>query len=179
MTRNIRETSAHDLELILDIHQRAFNAEGEANLVSNLLKDPTAKPLLSLLALEDNIAVGHILFSKVTIHPSVSLSASILAPLAVIPNYQRQGIGRLLITTGLEKLKMNGVDLVFVLGDPSYYQRYGFRQAEKLGFMPPYTLTQEYLEGWMVYPLSNEIIGNYQGRIICAEALKPIEYWHE
>lgn len=83
----------------------------------------------------------------------------------------------LLIKTGLEKLANAGVDLVFVLGDPQCYQRSGFQPAINLGFAPPYPLPEKYLNPWMVYALQSDIIGNFQGKIICADTLNQTQYW--
>jgi putative acetyltransferase len=93
----IRRSIESDIAAILQAERHAFgDAEGPeiAELVKELLNDPSAMPLLSLLALNDGNAVGHILFTRTRLSSSSeSVSTSILAPLAVIPEAQSQGIG--------------------------------------------------------------------------------------
>jgi predicted N-acetyltransferase YhbS len=121
----IRPSMESDLETVLQINERAFGEDEGAEIVAlikALFDDPSAVPLLSLLAIKDDEAVGHILFSKAHISSSSGpLSAVILAPLAVLPEAQSQGIGGQLIREGLRRLLESGVDLVFVLGDPAYF----------------------------------------------------------
>ena len=133
----IRKSTSADLNNVLSVERDAFGSEEEADLVLNLLNDPTAEPRLSLLALHKHKAVGHILFTRGYLNPDVDLKVSILAPLAVIPDCQNQGVGGSLIREGLAILEKNGVDLVFVLGHPSYYPQHGFKPAVPEGFEPP------------------------------------------
>ena len=175
----IRESNSSDLEDLLAVERAAFGSEEEAELVQNLLNDPTAEPRLSLLAFHKQRAVGHILFTRAYLVPEIDLSVSILAPLAVIPEYQKQGIGGILIKEGQEILEKKGVDLVFVLGHPSYYPLHGFKSAVSAGFEPPYYISPEFTDAWMVQALTPEGWGSYQGHVNCAEALDRPEYWGE
>lgn len=175
----IRESNSSDLHNILAVERAAFGSEDEAELVRNLLNDPTAEPRLSLLAIQEQQAVGHILFTKAYLEPEIDLKVSILAPLAVIPDYQKQGVGGRLIREGLAILKKEGVDLVFVLGHPSYYPLHGFKPAITIGFEPPFYNPQKNYDAWMVQPLSSKGWGSYQGQVKCAETLDHPEYWHE
>ncbi|HSV48730.1 MAG TPA: N-acetyltransferase, partial [Candidatus Acidoferrales bacterium] len=93
----IRETTEADLSDIWEVERAAFKTEGEANLTRDLLADPTAQPTLSLLAYIEDQPVGHILFSKAYITNFSNIAASFLAPLAVVPKFQKQGIGGALI----------------------------------------------------------------------------------
>jgi len=79
---------------------------------------------LSLVAEVENAVVGHVLFSALTL--STDHDALALAPVAVVPEYQRRGIGTGLITEGLRVLAAQGHEIVLVLGDPAYYARFGF-----------------------------------------------------
>ena len=82
----IRETSAEDLPAILEIHSAAFGQAEEAELTRDLLADPTAHPLLSLIAEEDDRPLGHVLFTGARLtKPDSDVPVSILAPLAVVP----------------------------------------------------------------------------------------------
>ncbi len=136
----IRKASETDLETALTVERAAFGTEEEAALVHGLLADPSAQPALSLLAFEDHRAVGHILFTRAGVEGHPHLNASILAPLAVIPEFQKQGIGGALIRQGLQALAATGIDLVFVLGHPDYYPRHGFEPAGRRGFQAPYPI---------------------------------------
>lgn len=181
----IREATESDLKDVLVVETRAFGDEkgGEiAGLVEGLLADPSAAPLLSLLAIDDNDnqAIGHILFTNVRIASYEDIvSAAILAPLAVIPEKQSRGVGGMLIKEGLNRLSATGVDLVFVLGHPSYYPRYGFRAAGVHGFEAPYPIPEEHADAWMVQELRPGVIGRVRGSVICADVLNQPEHWRE
>jgi putative acetyltransferase len=175
----VREASESEYLDALAIEAEAFASHVEANLVKELLADPSARPFLSLLAFQDNQAVGHILFTKLRLEPDVSLSASLLAPLAVLPGHQGQGIGGQLIEQGFQVLSDSGIDLVFVLGYPNYYSRFGFESAGKLGFDAPYPIPEEVADAWMVKALKPNVLRPLKARVVCADALMKPEYWRE
>lgn len=177
----IREASDLDLKDVLNVERLAFGQDDEAELVRNLLSDPSAKPILSLLAFKDDVAVGHILFTTayLTNGQNTTNAIALLAPLAVVPHAQRQGIGGKLIERGLKLLSKSSVDLVFVLGYPEYYSQHGFKPAGCLGFEAPYPIPQEHADAWMVQALLPEVIGSVFGKVICADALNKPEYWRE
>jgi len=176
----IRETKDTDLKDILFIEREAFKSNKEANLTKEMLADPTAKPLLSLLAIIENQPVGHILFTKAQISNNPNkVSISLLAPLAIIPQYQKQGIGGRLIKKGLEILSKSGVDLVFVLGHPKYYPKYGFTPANTFGIKAPYPIPEEVADAWMIQAFNPNVIGTISGKVICCEALNKPEHWRE
>ena len=179
----IRKSTESDLYDVLNVERQAFGKdEGPeiADLVNGLLSDPSARPVLSLLALNDDKEIGHILFTKAYFDPpKESTSAVILAPLAVIPNSQLQGVGGKLIREGFRILLESGVDLIFVLGHPEYYPRYGFRPAGTLGFEAPFPILEVNANAWMVQELRPGVIGNMSGRVICADVLNKPEHWRE
>lgn len=178
MQINIRKANDTDLEAILAVEKAAFNRNDEANLVKQLINDESAKPFLSLIALVKDKIVAHVLFTKAYLNEtSQAISISLLAPMAVMPDFQKQGIGSLLIEEGLKRLKNKGVELVFVLGYPEYYHRFGFQSAIKLGFKTPYPIPQEHIDGWMVMSLKENIINSLSGQIVCADAINKPEYW--
>lgn len=136
----IRETVPADLAAIVEVHKKGFGYDKEAGLTAELLSDPTAEPTVSLLALRDGEAVGHILFTRCRIVGAEVQRPLfyILAPLAVVPSCQKQGVGGLLIAEGLQLLRERGAKLVFVLGHKEYYPRHGFIPgAEKTGISGP------------------------------------------
>lgn len=178
----IRKTTNMDLKDILFVESQAFGDEGPVivDLVEGLLNDPTAKPLLSLLAFKDVKAVGHILFTKAHIEKTKrSVSSVILAPLAVLPEEQSKGIGRQLIKEGLKILTESGVELVFVLGHPGYYPRSGFTPAGVLGLDAPYPIPKKDADAWMVQELKPGIIGTVKGQVKCADFMDKEMYWRE
>jgi len=178
----IRPTKESDLHDVLLVEKAAFGTEeGQeiADLVNALLSDPSAMPILSLIAIKDNQVIGHILFTKAIIDSNHSISAVILAPLAVIPAAQSQGVGSQLINEGLKCLSESGIDLVFVLGHPDYYPRYGFKPASILGFDAPYPILQEHEDAWMVRELRSGVIGSVSGKVQCCNVLNQPEHWRE
>ena len=174
----ILEAGPADIDAVLGVERLAFSRDDEPNLVTALLQDPTAQPSLSLLAYVAGRPVGHILFTKVTLpSDSRSFSAAILAPLAVVPESQRQGLGRALIERGASILADSGVQLLFVLGDPAYYTRCGFAPATPYGLHAPYPIVPE--AAWMVRSLAPNLLGVVKGKVTCAESLAKPEYWRE
>ena len=176
---NIRQTTQADLKDIMFVEKAAFKRDEEVNLTVDLLVDPSAKPLLSLMAYVENQPVGYVLFTKGTLtnHPDVMLS--FLAPLAVIPKFQRQGIGGALIKRGVEILTKANVDLIFLLGHPNYYPKFGFKPASKFGFEPTYPIPNEVADAWMVKALKHNIIGRFSGKVICCDTMNKPEIWRE
>jgi len=175
----IREAIETDLDNVLKVERLAFGEDAEANLVRDLLEDPTGNPTLSLLAFEGEQAIGHILFSRICLAPESTFTASLLAPLAVVPDYQGKGIGGKLIVEGLRILAGRGIDLVFVLGHPGYYPRHGFNPAGRVGLQAPYPIPEKDADAWMVQELVPGIIGSVSGQVVCAESLRKPEYWRE
>jgi len=176
---HIQEATPANLADVLFVEREAFGKEKEAELTRALLVDPTAKPHLSLLAYVENQPAGHILFTTAVLSNAPHVRISLLAPLAVVPKFQRQGVGGALIKKGLELLSKQGVELVFVLGHPTYYPRYGFTPAGKLGFEAPYPIPEKHADAWMVQALKPNIIGAVFGKLICSDALNKPEHWRE
>ncbi len=180
---DIRITSGAEEPAIRGLHLAAFGPEegpSVAELTVALLHDPTAQPLLSLIASDHGTPIGHILFTRVQISGSEeSAAASILCPLAVLPNRQREGVGTQLMERGTTLLKEVGCDLVFVLGHPDYYPRCGFQPAGRLGFTAPYPIPEKNAEAWMVLALSQGVIVRVRGTVRCADVLNKPEYWRE
>jgi putative acetyltransferase len=179
MAMEIRITTDEDLHVILAVEQAAFGRQDVVDLTRDLLSDPSARPLISLLAYEDGRAVGHVLFTRARIEADNSPSAMILAPLAVIPEQQKKGVGGALIREGLRLAGEAGVELVFVLGHPTYYPRYGFEPAGRLGLNAPYPIPEKDAEAWMVQALRPGLLGEVRGCVACAEAMDSPEHWRE
>lgn len=173
-------TAECDTGDIREVESRAFGFSKEADLVDDLLGDETAHPALSLLARHNGKAVGHILFTRATFKgESDSPIMHILAPLAVIPEYQGIGVGGLLIRSGIEHLRIMGCRMVFVLGHATYYPRHGFEPyAGDKGYPAPYPIPEQHKACWMLQSLSAEPLG-LTGHVQCAQALMKPEHWRE
>ncbi len=177
----IKETVANDFNRIMEVEKLAFGYDKEAQLVAKLLTDKTAEPIVSLLAFYKDEAIGHILFTRVYFSEQQEQPMMhILAPLAVKPEYQRKGIGGMLINAGIEKLREINSNLVFVLGHKEYYPKYGFiPHAARLGYPAPYSIPEEYSDCWMVQPISPEGFEIGKGKIKCSDELNKPEHWRD
>lgn len=128
----IRPEKNEDIPVIHQVNQLAFGRENEAQLVSMLRKENVIT--LSLVAESNGQIIGHILFSPVTITNADSRWQAVgLGPIAVLPEFQNQGVGAALIRSGMDELKKLGHDVVIVLGHPEYYPRFGFKPSKPFG----------------------------------------------
>jgi putative acetyltransferase len=128
---HIRPESPGDETAIRDLLTAAFAGPAEATLVGRLR---TRAGVLILVADLDGEIVGSIVFSPVTGNAATAgLQAAGLAPLAVRPDRQRQGIGARLVETGIDACRAQGLGLLIVLGHPDYYPRFGFQPASRAG----------------------------------------------
>lgn len=179
----IRKSTESERKEILSIHNQAFGEDKGpviAKLVDDLLNDKTATPILSLVAIENERIIGHILYTKVTItQTELAISAQILAPLAIHPEEQKKGIGEKLINEGIRQLKEIGTELVFVLGHPAYYPRCGFSPAGEKGFEAPYPIPEEHAAAWMVQELNGNVLATANGKVQCSNILNEPQHWRE
>lgn len=149
---NIRPENPQDIEAIHHLETAAFDRTDEADLVDRLRDNGGVT--LSLVAEQDGKLVGHILFSPVMVeHESGTFTALGLGPVAVLPEHQNQGIGSALIINGLERCREMGHSLVFLIGHPTYYPRFGFQPAVPLGFDCAYVPDKSHHEHFMVIAL--------------------------
>jgi putative acetyltransferase len=118
--------------------QQAFGSMAEAKLVDTLRAN--GKAIVSLVAVENDQIVGHILFSEVTLGDTTIIG---LAPLAVLPSQQKQGIGALLTNAGIAACRSAGYTAMVVLGHPDYYPRFGFVPASQFGIKSEYDVSDE------------------------------------
>ena len=127
----------HDVPAIREVHRLAFAGPAEGEIVDALRAGGYSR--LGLVAEIDGRIVGHILFSELVIVPQTgTLAALALAPLAVLPEYQRQGVGSKLTQRGLSDCRAGGHQIVVVLGHPAYYPRFGFSVELARLFETPY-----------------------------------------
>ncbi len=138
----IRLEKTEDLDAIRNVNERAFGRPAEADLVDALRRN--GKATLSLVAEADGRVVGHILFSPVTIESGGDQFAGVgLAPMAVLPEMQNQGVGSLLVKHGLERCREAGHPFAVVLGHPEYYPRFGFVPASRFNVKCEYDVRDE------------------------------------
>ncbi|KUG07205.1 GNAT family N-acetyltransferase [Solirubrum puertoriconensis] len=138
----IRPEMPADKEAVFEVNKHAFNRPDEALLVDALRQSPAFVPGLSLVAEAAGQVVGHILFTIIKIEqpgrePITSLA---LAPMAVLPEWQGEGLGTQLVQRGLEQARALGYRSVIVLGHERYYPRFGFRPAQEWGLSAPFAV---------------------------------------
>ena len=160
----IRREQTADYDAIRRINERAFGRLDEAFFVEKLRRNPLFNSALSLVAVKNNIVVGHILFFPAKIHSSAGQETEVLtlAPLAVFPEFQQQGIGQSLVNEGISIAKQLGQRLVTVLGHPEYYPRFGFRKASQYGIQCPFPCPENTL---MVLELVTQPLNDISGTI--------------
>ena len=129
---SIREEKPEDIAGIRRVNECAFEKSAETNIVDKLRQN--CDKFLSLVAVKDDVVVGHILFSPAVIeNNNGQIFGMGLAPMAVLPQYQQQGIGTALIEKGIARLRETDCPFVIVLGHTTYYPRFGFEPACRYG----------------------------------------------
>ena len=124
----IREEHPDDAAAIRAVNRRAFGQDQEGNIIDALRSNGAA--LLSLVATVNGRVAGHIMYSPLTVGDVVGAA---LGPMAVLPEYQRQGIGSQLVREGIQRLEKSGCPFVVVVGHADYYPRFGFTPARASG----------------------------------------------
>jgi putative acetyltransferase len=138
---HIRIESAVDVAAIRAVNLAAFETAVEADLVTALRAQAT--PLISMVAEDGTAIVGHIVFSPAALDSDPAVRIAGLAPMAVIPSRQRQGIGSLLVRHGLEHCRRAGFSACIVLGHADYYPRFGFTPASRFGLRSEYEVPDD------------------------------------
>ncbi len=136
----IRHEEPADQAAIRHVNEAAFQGVGEANAIDALRR--RGQLTLSLVAVLDQQIVGHLLFTPAIIEASDRVWPALgLAPLAVLPEFQRQGIGTALMKAGLDQCRELGYEIVIVLGHVAYYPRFGFEPAYRYGVSNEFGVT--------------------------------------
>ena len=145
MESTLRKEEEKDIEQVRVVVRAAFPSDAESRLVDILRAH--GKDLISLVAVHGEDVLGHILFSPVSMTPTPSGNAKGigLAPVAVHPDCQSQGIGSALIREGLRLCKEQGFDYCVVLGSPEYYRRFGFERASQFDVQNEYGVDHEFM----------------------------------
>jgi putative acetyltransferase len=156
----IRHETEADRDAIWDVNHQAFGGDAEADLVNALRDDGFAA--VSLIAEVDGEVVGHIMFSTITIHTEKHAVESLsLAPMAVLPRFQRQGIGSALIEGGIEECRKLSYGSILVLGHPEFYSRFGFSSNLASSLICPFG----HGEAWMALELVPESLKGVSGTV--------------
>ncbi len=166
----IRREEPSDSPTVRAVNEAAFETSEEADLVDALRK--TSHSLVSLVAEVDGEVVGHILFSPVSLAGNSEVHLMGLGPMAVAPDYQRQGIGSALVREGLRQCIGQSCSAVVVLGHPEYYPRFGFVPASRYGISSEYDVPDEV---FMVIELQPGSLQDVSGRVAYNEAFSGVE----
>ena len=153
----IREAAAVDRDAIYRVEVDAFGGDAEAKLVDALV---AAGDVVLELAERDGSIVGHVLFSRLTVmqHDNAAFPAIALAPLAVAPGKQRQGVGALLVEDARRRLQAMGEALSIVVGDPAYYGRFGYEHARASGFESDFQGAAMQALAWRAAPTAGRLV---------------------
>ena len=130
----VRPERGDEHDAVRAVVAAAFDDPRVPPLVDELRASDGYLPELSLVADDDGLVIGHVMF---TTAPFAGTSYVILSPLAVRPDRQRRGVGSALVEAGLAGARRREEPLVVVEGDPRYYSRFGFVDARELGLEPP------------------------------------------
>lgn len=161
MTLSIRPELPSDAPALRDLLARAFGGREEADLVDALRRLGIVD--VALVALVEGDVTGYIAFSPVSVEVNPRRTiVSGLAPLAVAPDGQRGGIGSRLVWDGLAACRRRGVEAVVVLGESAYYERFGFRRADRSGLRCEYDAPPE---AFMVLELADGAVDGLTGLV--------------
>ncbi len=167
----IRESQPVDATGIEKLYIDAFPDEDLIPLVRELLN--FEQNVISLVGIHENVIVGHISFTFCHVEEGKG-KVALLAPLAVTPTLHKQGIGSALVQAGFTHLEKAKIGYVFVLGDPDYYSRFGFKSEDKV--ITPYPLPQEWHGAWQSTQLC-DAEAPYEGKLSVPEPWQHIELW--
>jgi putative acetyltransferase len=159
---HIRCETLTDYPAITEVNTLAFGQENEARLVEVIRRSDGYIPELSLVAEIEGAVVGHILFSYIDLVGKKTLQVLGLAPLAVRPAFQKQGIGSALIKAGLEIAEVKKEAIVIVLGHPEFYTRFGFQSSVIYGIESPFPVPEEFF----MVKLLQSYQESYQGKVV-------------
>jgi putative acetyltransferase len=167
---NIRAETKLDYPAIAEVNTLAFGRKNEAKLIEKIRTSQNYIPELSLVAEIEGKIVGHILFSYINLLFEEELQVLSLAPMAVYPQFQKQGIGSNLVKIGLEIADNKGEKMVIVLGHPDFYPRFGFQPAVNYQIESPFSVPDDV---FMVKTLAN-YQERYRGKVVYPPAFLDV-----
>jgi putative acetyltransferase len=155
----IRTATPDDWPAIVEINDSAFESVSESALIAAI--ERSGRAVISLIALADDVRVGHIFFSPIRIEsPGPPIPAAALAPMAVTPRFQRRAVGTQLVEAGLRACIEQGYQVVVVVGHPRFYKRFGFSGAAEAGLESVYS---EAGDAFMVVELAAGVLEGRTG----------------
>lgn len=156
----IREEKQEDHDAVRFVNDQAFGTPEEGRIVDKLRE--ICKETISLVAVSGEKIVGHIFFSPATIdHQDGQVVGMGLAPMAVSPEFQKQGIGSLLVKEGIRRIKETDCPFIIVLGHVNYYPRFGFEPASIYGLKCQWEGLPD--EAFMVIILNKSVMTGVSG----------------
>ncbi len=167
----IRESRPSDATGIEQLYVDAFPDEDLLPLVRELLD--LRQSVISLVGIREKVIVGHISFTFCRVE-GVKDKVALLGPLAVTPTLHKQGIGSALVQTGFKQMGNSKIGYIFVLGDPAYYSRFGFKAEENVA--TPYPLPTEWGGAWQSIKLC-DAQASLEGRLSVPGPWRQIELW--
>ena len=168
----IRQEEQRDYSEVEELLCVSFSQENESILVQRLRKNPAFIPELSLVAEYENKIVGYILFFPIIIASGqVHHKSLTLAPMAVLPDFQRKGIGKQLVQKGLIKVKEKGFHSVIVVGHPEYYPKFGFKSANIWHIKAPFNIPDNV---FMAIELKDGALKNVDGTVQYPEEFNDV-----
>jgi putative acetyltransferase len=175
------EPGAAEADMIAAVHEESFAAaegveEGAliGGLVRRLLTETPGGDMRAFAARRDGAVIGAIIFTRMT-YARDDRAVFVLAPVAVAPAAQGQGVGTALIRHGLDALRAWGVDVALTYGDPDYYGRFGFRPITTETAAAPFPLAHPH--GWLGQSLAGGALGPLGGMVACVPALNDPVFW--
>lgn len=158
----IRNERRGDEAQIYEVNLRAFGRKEEADIV-NVVREAYPERV-SLVAEQDEGIVGYALFTPATIEDGDKrLVGTTLAPLAVLPEYQKTGVGSALMRAGLDAVRSAGEPFVVLVGHPTYYPRFGFERASKYGLACEYSQVPD--DAFMIVVLDPQRMQGVKGTV--------------
>jgi len=167
---NIRKETPEDYSRVIGLTEKAFESleisdHNEGKLVDKLRKAPAFIDELSLVAELNGQVVGHILFTPIVIdNGEQQFHSLVLAPVSVLPEFQKMGIGGQLIRAGHQKAKELGFQSAILLGHPEYYPRFGYKPASTWGIKTHYELPSD--DVFMAVELTDGTLTGVSGMVV-------------
>lgn len=166
----IRSETQADYPAIAHIHKLAFGREEEAYLVEKIRNSQYYIPQLTLIAEVNNSVVAHSMLSYINLVGEQTFQVIGLAPIAVHPDFQNQGIGSALVNAGLNQANVLGETLIVVLGHSQFYSRFGFKPSVNFNIESPFPVPEDV---FMVKTLAN-YQSKYRGKIVYPESFQSV-----
>jgi len=168
----ITEETGDDRDGVRSVNVAAFGSRGEADVVDQLREN--CPVFLSLIAKNNERVIGHVLFTPVRLiqDQDWSIEGMGLAPLAVLPAYQNMGVGSELCKEGLQQVEEAGYPYVVVLGDPSYYHRFGFETARDYGIKSSFEDVPQ--DAFMIKIFDSKVMEGAQGVVYYREEFDSV-----